>query len=215
MLYSPLLWIRALGRRGRTWWIVRRAGTRVEVGRGLHIGAGTLLWAPSSIRIGKQVYIGKQVDIEANCDIGDYCLIANRVAMVGRRDHDFRTPGIPVRFGAWIGSRPVTDSMMGERVVVGSDVWIGFGAILLTGVTVGRGAIVAAGALVTKDVPPYAIVAGSPARVVGERFPERALRRRHEQAIETGRFSFSERGFQHWIVEPGSIEREHSDELEG
>jgi acetyltransferase-like isoleucine patch superfamily enzyme len=55
---------------------------------------------------------------------------------------------------------------------IGNDVWIGHGAFVLPGVTIGDGAVIAAMAVVTKDVPPYAVVAGSPARVVRMRFPE-------------------------------------------
>jgi maltose O-acetyltransferase len=54
-------------------------------------------------------------------------------------------------------------------VVIGDHAWIGYRALVLPGVTIGEGGVVAAGAVVTKDVPPYAIVAGNPARVVGQR----------------------------------------------
>ncbi|MFV9507048.1 MAG: hypothetical protein AB4911_21060 [Oscillochloridaceae bacterium umkhey_bin13] len=57
------------------------------------------------------------------------------------------------------------------------DVWIGHGAIVLPGVTVGRGAVVAAGAVVSQDVPPYVIVGGVPARPIRPRFPEPIARR--------------------------------------
>jgi phosphonate metabolism protein (transferase hexapeptide repeat family) len=58
-----------------------------------------------------------------------------------------------------------------HRAVLGNDVWIGHGAVLLPGVTLGNGAAVGAGAVVSRDVPPFAIVAGVPARVVRMRFP--------------------------------------------
>ena len=60
-------------------------------------------------------------------------------------------------------------------IVVGNDVWIGFEAVILAGVTIGDGAIVGARAVVTKDVPPYTIVAGVPARLVRKRFSEEEI----------------------------------------
>jgi phosphonate metabolism protein (transferase hexapeptide repeat family) len=59
-----------------------------------------------------------------------------------------------------------------HRVTIGHDVWIGHGAIVLPGRSIGTGAVVAAGAMVTKDVAPYGIVAGNPARVIRARFPD-------------------------------------------
>ena len=60
-------------------------------------------------------------------------------------------------------------------VVVGNDVWIGESASILSGVTIGDGAVVAAGAVVTKDVPPYAVVGGVPARIIKYRFTEEQI----------------------------------------
>jgi acetyltransferase-like isoleucine patch superfamily enzyme len=63
-------------------------------------------------------------------------------------------------------SADVPERQKVERVTIGSDVWIGTGAILIGDLTVGHGAVVGAGAVVTRDVPPYAIVGGTPARVI-------------------------------------------------
>jgi acetyltransferase-like isoleucine patch superfamily enzyme len=109
-------------------------------------------------------------------------MIANSVGIVGRRDHDVSIVGRPVRFAPWVGD-PGRDSQSGT-FDIGEDVWIGYGAIVLTGVTVGRGAIVAAGAVVVSDVAPYAVVAGNPATNVGSRFSEDQIEE-HEGALET------------------------------
>lgn len=64
-----------------------------------------------------------------------------------------------------------------HRVVIGHDVWIGHGATILPGVTVGNGAVIGAGAVVSKDVEPYTIVGGVPARLIRKRFDETLARR--------------------------------------
>ncbi|RAI36799.1 chloramphenicol acetyltransferase [Rhodoplanes serenus] len=69
-----------------------------------------------------------------------------------------------------------------HQVTIGHDVWIGHAAIVLAGRNVGTGAVVAAGAIVTKDVPDYTIVAGNPARIVRRRFPEEIAERLHRLA---------------------------------
>ncbi|HIU31188.1 MAG TPA: CatB-related O-acetyltransferase [Candidatus Caccousia avistercoris] len=86
-------------------------------------------------------------------------------------------------------------------IFVGSDVWIGYEAVIMAGVTVGDGAVVGARALVTRDVPPYAVVGGVPARVIRKRFPEETVKKllalqwwnwpeekikRHIREIQTG-----------------------------
>jgi len=189
-------------RRLRTAATVFRARSFLSHGRDLHIGRNATLWAPDRITIGSNVYIGKDVDIECNCEIGDFVLIANRVAFVGRHDHDFRAVGFPVRYAPWIGSARHPSPWRHEKVTVESDAWLGYGVTVLTGVRIGRGAIVAAGAVVTKDVPPYSIVAGSPAKEVGRRFTDSGDIERHEASIRNGRFAFSERGYDRCIISP-------------
>jgi acetyltransferase-like isoleucine patch superfamily enzyme len=174
-------------------------------GEGIHVGKGTRLWAPKSLYIGSGVYIGKQVHIEANCEIGDYCLLANRVAIVGRHDHDFSAIGFPVRYAPHVASRRYPSPYAEEKAVIETDVWLGYGVIVLTGVTIGRGAVVAAGSVVSKDLPPYSIAAGVPARVVGQRFSVPSEIAAHETAIRNGRFSFSELGYDYCVIEPAHL----------
>lgn len=174
-------------------------------GNNLHLGARTRIWAPERVTIGNHVYVGKDVHIEANCEIGDYCLIANRVAILGRHDHDFSAIGFPVRYAPWVGSRRFSSPYANEKAVIESDVWLGYGAIVLTGVIVGRGSIVAAGSVVTKNIAPYSIAAGIPARVIGQRFSNAADIEKHEAAIRNGRFELSEASYDDCVIEPAIV----------
>ncbi|WP_262230549.1 DapH/DapD/GlmU-related protein [Stenotrophomonas maltophilia] len=95
-----------------------------------------------------------------------------------------------------------------SRLVIEDDVWVGFGAIVLSGVRIGRGSIIAAGAVVTKDVEPYSIVGGNPARKISQRLPDASIPE-HEELIAGGDFHFSERGYEYWKVSPEKSEMEH------
>lgn len=186
-------------RHSRTYVGTRGKSQFLTVGKGLHLGAGVRLWAPDHLRLGNYVYLGKDVLIECNASIGDYCMLANRVALIGRHDHDYRCVGTPIRFAPWIGGSATGGCE--EEVSIADDVWIGFGSIVLTGTQIGRGAIVGAGSVVVRNVEPYAIVAGTPARQVGVRMPE-ADRARHEATLREGCYKLSERGLQHCVVQP-------------
>lgn len=142
----------------------------VHVGKNVHIGILSLLWAPTRLEVGDQTYIGKHCTIQVNGRIGRGVVIANNVGIVGRIDHEYREPGVPVRDGRWVGTDTHLAQLPENRVEVGDDVWIGFGAIVLSGVSIGTGAIIAAGSVVTKSVPAFAIAAGVPAREVAKRF---------------------------------------------
>lgn len=162
--------------------VVRAYAVRANVtlGSRVHIGPFSHLWAPNALSVGDDVYIGKFCTIEVDGSIGNQVLIANGVGLVGRHDHDFTTVGVPVRSAPWVGDDSFQAPQGQERVVVEDDVWLGYGCIVLSGVTIGHGAIVSAGAVVTRNVDPYAIVAGVPARKVGDRFsPEDRLRHEH------------------------------------
>jgi acetyltransferase-like isoleucine patch superfamily enzyme len=142
----------------------------VELGGDVHIGLGSALWAPNKLAVGDGVYIGKYCTIETDGVIGANSMIANNVGIIGRYDHDHRSIGRTIRQAPWIGDPDYEGAGKGLQADLGEDVWVGFGAVVLSGSTIGRGAIVAAGSVVSGAVPPYAIVAGQPARQVGVRF---------------------------------------------
>lgn len=153
----------------------------VRLGKGVRVGAGTVIRSLHGLEIANGVAIGRNCTIEANGSIGFKTVIAANVGVVGRDDHAIDEVGYPVLEATWIGDREERSS---DRVRIGDDVWIGYGAIILSGVDVGDGAIVAAGAVVVRDVEPFEIVGGSPARKIGERL-EPAQRLLHLKALRT------------------------------
>ena len=105
--------------------------------------------------------------------IGAFCSIASDVIFEpGGEHHLNHISSFPFRY--FFLNEPDEDLSKGV-IVVRDDVWIGTGAMILSGVTVGQGAVIAAGAVVTKDVPPYAIVGGVPAKVIKYRFSEEII----------------------------------------
>lgn len=149
----------------------------------LRVGIGTTLRAPDSLVIGRGVSIAAYTTIACNGSIGDGVLISSNVGIVGRRDHDHRALGRRMAQSPWLYAPDARPRDAGDAVDIGPDVWIGFGAIILSGVRIGRGAVVAAGAVVVSDVEPYAVVAGNPARRISWRFtPEEQAR--HEALLE-------------------------------
>lgn len=144
----------------------------VHVGAAFHVGPRSTIWAPRSLTIGDHVYVGKNVTIEVDGTIGDEVLIANGVGIIGRRDHDITQEGSGVRSSDWVGDLPEALSM---PIHIGSDVWLGYGAIVLSGVRIGDSSVIAAGSVVSRDIPPNSVALGNPARVVRARFDADAL----------------------------------------
>jgi acetyltransferase-like isoleucine patch superfamily enzyme len=124
-------------------------GGAIEIGDWCYIGEGTRIWSGSRVRVGRRVMIAHNVNIFDNL---------THPLLPEQRHAHFRaitTAGHPRDID--LGDRPV---------VIEDDAWIGAGAMVLRGVTVGYGAVVAAGAVLTHDLEPLCIAAGNPARVV-------------------------------------------------
>jgi acetyltransferase-like isoleucine patch superfamily enzyme len=116
----------------------------------------------------------------ARLSIGKFCSISDDVLIFlgGNHRPDWMTtypfPAFPAQWpeAAGIEGHPATKG----DVVIGHDVWIGFGATIMSGVTIGNGAVIGARSVVAKDVEPYAIVAGNPAREIRKRFTDEQIR---------------------------------------
>lgn len=126
------------------------------------IADGVQIYFPWNIRIGQNTSLNEGVILDGfgGLTIGDNVRIAPRV-MINTADHRFADPDIPIRLQGYECA----------PVVIEDDVWIGTMAAIGKGVTIGRGAVVGAGAVVVRDVPPFTVVGGIPARVIGKRGP--------------------------------------------
>jgi acetyltransferase-like isoleucine patch superfamily enzyme len=128
--------------------------------------------------LGKYSFCGYDCDIH-KCIIGNFTSIANQV-VIGGATHPMN----------WVSMSPVfysgRDSIKKKfsknsrspdsKTIIGNDVWIGRNVIVLSGVIVGDGAVLGAGSIVTKNVPPYAIVAGNPAKIIRYRFNKNIIK---------------------------------------
>jgi len=112
--------------------------------------------------------------------IGRYCSIAAEVRFImngGNHPTDWLTTyPFPIFGHGWEAAAPPSWPNRGDTVV-GHDVWLGYGAVVMPGITIGNGAIIATASVVTQNVPPYAIVGGNPARVIRRRFDDDTVAR--------------------------------------
>jgi acetyltransferase-like isoleucine patch superfamily enzyme len=146
-------------------------------GRDIHCQINTTFWSPRRhVIIGNRVGIGSRCIFLCDIEIGDDVLIGSNCAFLNVDDHRYDIVG-----------KTIWNSGRGDKykIVIEDDIWIGHGAIILTPTRIGRGAVVAAGSLVTRNVPPYAIVGGVPARVLRMRFSPEQIKE-HERLIREG-----------------------------
>lgn len=142
------------------------------------IGASVEAQIECNLSLGAFSYIRHGGVVSGTRSIGRYCSIAPEVCIGGGEhpsnwlsSHPFQyAPSRLVQRVAGEAHQPLPPPKGPAPCVIGHDVWIGARAIVKRGVTIGHGAIIAAGSVVTKDVPPYAIVAGVPARILRYRF---------------------------------------------
>lgn len=126
-------------------------GGQISIGEWCYVGVGSRIWSAGSIEIGDRVLISHSVNIFDNLT---HPLRATERHQQARQ--------------IFMTGHPREINLDEKPVKIGDDAWIGACAIILRGVSIGKGGVVAAGAVVTRDVPEYSIVAGNPAVVVRE-----------------------------------------------
>jgi len=133
----------------------------------VYIGRNTIL----SCKEGS-IFIGDFGNVSANCSLlseteirlGKYCFLAGQCYLVAGGNHSFDDITTPIMFQA---------SLSKGGIRIDDDVWLGAGAIVLDGASIGRGSVVGAGAVVTESLPEYAVAVGSPARMIRDRREDR------------------------------------------
>ena len=134
----------------------------------------------SNVSLGDYSYVGGDCRI-MNATIGKFCSIGPEVWIGGLPSHPLNLkstfPGFYQKDSSFYGIEPEYEYKEPEfkEVKIGNDVWIGARAMIMDGVSVGDGTVIAAGAVVTKDVPPFAIVGGVPAKIIRFRFSDQKI----------------------------------------
>jgi acetyltransferase-like isoleucine patch superfamily enzyme len=175
-------------------------GKRDNIGKDVHINKGATLESPVAImkfadirnrcKIGKYTFINRGTTLFYNTKMGRYCSIG-KGCEIGVVDHPLdwlSTSPIQYNIGAEFDYKEdckdfkqIKFTKQSETEAfgtdIGNDVWIGSLVVIKCGLTIGDGAVIAAGSIVTKDVPPYAIVGGVPAKIIRYRFNEETIKR--------------------------------------
>jgi putative colanic acid biosynthesis acetyltransferase WcaF len=148
VLFRPTPWFMGAWRS----WLLERWGAKIKFGR---FARSTTIWAPWRLEVGAHVYVDERVNLYDvfGIRIGDRVVISQGSFLCGAT-HDYRDPAY---------------RLTGGPITVEDDCWIAAEAFIGPGVTIGRGAVVGARAVVVKDVPPWSVVAGNPAKVVRQR----------------------------------------------
>ena len=169
-LRSVANWVRSFIRfRIRQRWIRTNGMTRIH--------STVFLYAPHKIMtLGHHVQLGPYCHVSADIHFGNYVLCASHVSFIGKNEHRYDFVGKTI----WNSPRGFD-----QPTIVGNDVWIGHGAIIIGGVKIGDGAVIAAGSVVTKDVPAMTIVGGNPAKIIKQRFQNEGEALKHMEYLET------------------------------
>src|SRR5690349_6029279 len=100
---------------------------KYQIGPGFHSGVRVRIWGKQKVQIGRNFYIGRDSFIESDVVIGDNVIWANRVALVGRYDHNYQQIGVPIRLASQIRDQDYNWLGVNSLTVIEDDVWVGYG----------------------------------------------------------------------------------------
>ncbi|HDR4707876.1 TPA: CatB-related O-acetyltransferase [Bacillus paranthracis] len=147
--------------------------SKLKISKGARINKGVIIG--ENVSIDEYSYINDN-SIVFNSNIGKFCSISYN-CMIGLPNHPIRhistSPFLYSDNNVLNISRSFEE--LNSQTLIGNDVWIGAQVIIMRGVSIGNGAIIGAGSVVTKDVPPYAIAVGNPAKVIKYRFEQKQI----------------------------------------
>jgi len=149
----PFGFIGKYGRRFSCEKLFSECGENINIERGADFGSGKYITIGDRSGIGVDCILSGEINIGNDVMMGPECVLLSR-------NHTFKRLDIPMNKQGYEKIKPIT---------ICDDVWIGYGVIILGGIDIGEGSIIGAGSVVTKNVTPYTIVGGNPARKIGNR----------------------------------------------
>lgn len=145
-------------------------GARLHFGQGCYIGRGVEIGVADSVQLGDYSSIQDRCIILGDVSIGRYCLFASNVYVSsGRHYFDWQSSLLIKDQDALIRLDPVLFAEHSKPVVIEDDCWLGANVVVMAGVTISKGAVIGANSVVTKNVPPYTVFAGAPAKQIRQR----------------------------------------------
>lgn len=139
-------------------------GKKYQIGYGTHVDKTSQI--DGGTCIGMHTYIGKYCKV-TKAQIGNYCSIGDNVT-IGPGEHDITDISTSHLF---FEGKDWYDELTKAKCIIENDVWIGVNAVIRRGVTVSHGAVIGANSYVNKDIPPFGVAVGSPAKIIKYRFP--------------------------------------------
>jgi acetyltransferase-like isoleucine patch superfamily enzyme len=191
-----------IGRRTR---VSVSSGGCLTLRKGAWLGDDCEIGATGSINIGSYTSLQNRSIVLGDVTIGSGCACGANMYISSSWHHFEDTPEYPIRWQDARVSSSAFQPASSRAVVVGDDCWIGINVVIAPGVNVGRGCVVGANSVVTKDLPPYSVAAGAPARVFRKRLdfsPPNSLRSNRVEHIP-----YFYKGFMQWSVDVTDLDQ--------